>query len=70
MCTCVYVKIFIYLFIYLFIHLVFVLSLQLKALCMSDVCSPIEPCPPTPHWGILGRGSTTEPRPQPLTGGF
>jgi len=25
---------------------------------------------PAPHWGILGRGSTTEPRPQPLTGGF
>jgi hypothetical protein len=21
-------------------------------------------------WGILGRGSTTEPRPQPLTGRF
>jgi hypothetical protein len=20
---------------------------------------------PVPHWGILGRGSTTEPRPQP-----
>jgi len=26
--------------------------------------------PPAPHWGILGRGSTTEPCPQPLTGGF
>ena len=24
--------------------------------------------PPAPHWGILGRGCTTEPRPQPLTG--
>jgi len=24
--------------------------------------------PPAPHWGILGRSSTTEPRPQPLTG--
>jgi hypothetical protein len=26
--------------------------------------------PPAPYWEILGRGSTTGPHPQPLTGGF
>jgi hypothetical protein len=45
------------------------LQMELRA-CAWKVSTLLLTYAPAPHWGILGRGSTTEPRPQPLIGGF